>query len=818
MNQIVYWWKYLLVVLTLSLAGSAFSQTGGKISGKVMDSLSKEPVEFAVVTIFPADSLRAINGASTDADGNFSVGKLPSGKYRVKISFLGYRDKEIKDVTVNESDSAAFLGTILLAPMTEELAGVTITAKKPLVVNKLDKLVYNAEEDVTSQGGAALDILKKVPMVTVDADGKVELLGSSSIRFLINGKPSSMFGSSLTDALQSIPASEIKSIEVITSPGAKYDAQGSGGIINIVLKDSRFQGINGSVNGSISTLKENGALNLNIRKGNFSAGVSFSGSRQFNNTTKSSTFRESYNPMPDTVSRFLQDGGNRMNRGGYRLGLKLGWDITPKDQLTAMIENHNVYNNNSGTTDQKQQELLPDGTLLSDNESNRTSSGHFKLNSPDASLGYRRTFKKEGQELNIQYSGTYGSTKNAASQATNYLNSMYPSSGIISSGSGKDNQTDLSLDYTHPLSKAFIIETGFKYTAITVSNHIHTDTLNNGAYITNDNQTYAFDYGRDVYAGYLSSTFALFKNFLEGKIGLRYERTTAARGITGSAGYNIFAPSFAVQHKIKETGVLKFTYSYRIERPDFGDLNPFYDISDPHNITTGNPMLKPETGENYELGYSRNLKKDGTIYVSAFYRNSPNNIQNFATYYDVLNVNGTDYYAVTLNTRINLGSQRYLGANLYGSIPVTGKFTMRFNVLLGERYGSIPGLTTVKAFSYRANLNLSYQFPHDLVVEVFGNYNSMQQNIRSTKPAFFSYNLAIRKDFLNKNLSVGLTATNAFAYYISQRQKQFGSNFTQETVRLIPIQAFGISVSYKFGKLTFDRSKENASSMPDQEN
>jgi len=212
---------------------------------------------------------------SSDQKGNFNVDNLPFGTYKVTIDFLGYQLKTIDNVTISASTPAAALGTVLLMPLQNQLKGVTVTGKAPIVENKIDKMVYNAANDLTAQGGVALDVLKKVPMVSVDVDGNVELQGDANVRFLINGKPSSIFGASLADALQSIPASQIKSIEVITSPGAKYDAAGTGGIINIILKDSKVQGINGSVNLSAGSRLENGSLNLNARKGNFGVGVFF---------------------------------------------------------------------------------------------------------------------------------------------------------------------------------------------------------------------------------------------------------------------------------------------------------------------------------------------------------------------------------------------------------------------------------------------------------------------------------------------------------------------------------------------------------------
>ena len=248
-----------------------------KITGNVTDSSTNLPLEYATITLIKQGETKASNGTTSDELGNFVVTDVLPGTFRVVVEFIGYSPFTINNVVVNQKHEVVDLKTIRLLKKQQTLQNVTVTAQKKLVENKIDKLVYNAEKDITSQTGVATDILKKVPQVSVDVDGNVELAGNSSIRFLINGKPSTAFGSSITDVLQSIPASQIKSIEVITNPGAKYDAQGLGGIINIILKKSTAQGINGNVSLTAGTLTQNGSFNFNARKGKFGVNAFLSG-------------------------------------------------------------------------------------------------------------------------------------------------------------------------------------------------------------------------------------------------------------------------------------------------------------------------------------------------------------------------------------------------------------------------------------------------------------------------------------------------------------------------------------------------------------
>ncbi|WP_158798351.1 TonB-dependent receptor [Pedobacter sp. L105] len=814
--------RILIAITLLFYFVSSFAQTApgkGKITGKVIDSVSKTAVDFATVSLFKAGATTPFDGMSTDPNGNFALSNLPAGQYRLVVNYFGYRPITVNNITISNTALNIALGNLMMVTVENQLKGVTITGSAPIVENKIDKMVYNTANDLTAQGGVALDVLKKVPMVSVDIDGNVELQGNANVRFLINGKPSSIFGASLADALQSIPASQIKSIEVITSPGAKYDATGTGGIINIVLKDNKVQGINGSVNLSAGTRLENSSVNLNARKGNVGFGVFFSGNEQLNTTTKNTSNRLSYNNSRDTINRLYQQGSSPIKRSSYQSGINFNWSITPKDELTATAGFNHFGNRGAAVTTQDQQSLLSTGNTLSDIMSIRNSASRFNSNTTDMSLGYKKTFKKEGQELDFLYSSSYGKNTVNASQQSDYLNGDYPSSGLQSNNPGKDHETDISVDYTQPISKGFTIEAGGKLVLENLNNNVVTDSLlNDGTYGPNDGQTYGFKYKRDVYAAYLSTSFLLFNDFLEGKAGLRYERTSTTADFAGAGipGYNTFAPSFTVQHKLDDSQSIKFAYSYRIERPDYGDLNPFYNISDPHNISTGNPLLKPEIGHNYELGYSKTFKSGANIYFAGFYRHNTEDIQSLTTYYDVLNVNGTNYTSVALTQRFNIGSQTGVGANIFGSVPLTKKLNLRSNIQIGERTNSTPGLATVSGFSYRVNSNVSYQFAHDLTAEVFGNYNSSQKNIQSTRPSFYFYNFAVRKQFLKKNASIGLTAANPFSQYVSQKGTTFGSNFNQTNLRQIPLRSFGITLSYKFGKLEFKKKPEDENAIPQQ--
>ena len=791
----------------------------GKITGKVTDAVTKVIVDYATVSLYKPGAAAPFNGGSTDPKGNFKLDNIPDGDYTLTVEFLGYKKQTIPHVIISSTVRSVALGNILLSPVQNELKGVTITAKTPTVENKIDKLVYSPANDLTAQGGAALDVLKKVPMVSVDIDGNVELMGNANVRFLINGKPSSIFGASLADALQSIPASQIKNIEVITNPGAKYDAEGTGGIINIILKDSKVQGINGSINLSGGTRLQNGSFNLNARKGNFGVNAFFGGDDQINSTSINTTNRTSYSNTRDTVTSLYQKGTSAFKRGGYQSGISFNWDITPKDNLTASINFNHFGNHSISSTNINQSTLSTLTNLAADTSSTNNANSKFSAHSTDWSLAYKKTFATEGQELDVLYNASYGSNTINYTQQQDYTNVVFPSSGAIESNPGNDKETDISFDYTQPVVKNFTIETGGKAVIETLENTVNTQTLTDGFYIPNPSQSYSFNYKRTILAYYVSTSFSLFNNFLDGKAGLRYEHTKSTSDFPNTTipSYGIFAPSFVLSHKLDQTQSIKFSYSYRLERPDYRSLNPFYNITDPHNISTGNPDLKPELGHNFELGYNKSFDKGPNIYVAAFYRYNTNDLQSFTTFYQSLKIGDTTYSSVSLNQRYNIGREVSEGVNLFGSLPV-GKLTFRTNMFFADRITSNPGSPQVSGFTYRINLNTSYDFGHDFAAEVFGNYRSSQVGIQGKNPAFYFYNMAVRKQIMKKKASIGLTAANPFNNYVKQVSTTYGGNFYQTNIREVPFRSFGISLTYKFGKLEFKKDKDKDDNAPQDDN
>jgi ferric enterobactin receptor len=814
----------LLIFPTFLLkAQPSVNLSPGKIDGIILDSADRQPIEYATIALFLQNENKVINGTTSDPKGRFILTKIPKGTYRVVINFLGYEKKELDNIVVNEKDPSVSLGTIFLAPKSTNLQGVTITAQKNIIENKIDKLVYNAENDITSQGGVATDVLKKVPQVSVDINGNVELQGNTNIRFLIDGKPSSIYGNSIVDVLQSIPASQIQSVEVITSPGAKYDAEGTGGIINILLKKTRINGLSGNVSLSAGTRLENGSVNLNARTGHFGVNAFLSGNAQLESTSISDQVRSTTSPGGNT--ELQQHGENTFQRNGYQTGLGFDWTINPKNNISGGLNYNHWANNSKGVTNQVSYAWDSTGNNETIDFNNLNNSNSYHSNSLNWNLNYKHNFKRKGQELNFQYNSGYSKNYSDYLQTQSRGNADTAFSGVKGNNPGSDLETEISIDYSQPLGEKASLETGVKAVLEDLNSSSMVSALGlSGNYLEDPAQSYSLNYKRNIYAAYLTATFSLF-HFLDVKPGVRVEHTDVRiiyKDVpeVSIPSYNTLVPSLIFSHNFKNNNNLKLSYSYRIERPDYRDLNPFINLSDPHNISTGNPNLKPEVSNSIELGYNKSFKKGGNINVVGYYRWNVDDIQNFVTYYPFYKIGDSTYSDVSVSMRENISSDQRIGGNLYGSIPIASVINIRSNISMSNRTiknnGNNP--TSINSFEYRITLNASWQIIKSLALEVFGNFNSARTTAQGKMPSWSSYNFAIRKKIFHDKGSIAFTTSNPFSEYIYQKTDLTGSNFTVNSTRKVAFRSFGINFTYKFGKMKFrnEREQDNNNLMEPQ--
>jgi ferric enterobactin receptor len=811
---------YILLFLVLENAVVVSQVKTGRasISGKIFDNSTKQALQYSTVSVIDKVSGKTVNGSIADEHGTFSVTNIPYGSYKVSITFLGYEEKSIDSIILDKDKTSLNIGTIYLSSSTHALESVTVTGDKPIIENKIDKVVYNVANDVTSQGGLATDVLKKVPNVTVDLDGNVELQGNSNIKFLINGKPSSIFGGSVSDALASIPASQIKSIEAITSPGAKYESQGTGGIINIILHENKISGLNGNINLSAGTRLENGSANLNFKHNNVGFNAFFGGRAILKSKVKNSQNRESIDSLLDQTSTLSQIGETESKRDGFRSGGGFDWTISKYDNLTGSVGFNNFRNINSGVINQEQLTKDPAGNAISDLLTTRNSRNHSIYRALDLSLNYKKTFRTEEQELDVDIDNSHGTPRSDFSQTQSLAGEPLPFSGSASVNPGTDNQFNISIDYTHPVSKAFLIETGAKTTFQKINSvadaSVFSPVVND--YVSDPLQSYDLKYSMKVYAGYLSFTLKL-KAF-NIKSGVRYEATDVSINFpTTIPSYGTVVPNVVLSYNINKTQSLKLAYNKRIERPRYQELNPFTDISDPYFISTGNPFLKPEIGNNFEAGFNTAIRKTGNLNITLFERINSRNVTELTTFYPEYLVGDSIYNNVSVTSRQNIGKEYNSGLTISGTYPVTNKFKIRANLIVTYRniVSDLSAVNMNTGVRTRFNMNLNYELPKDLVLEAFGFYNSPSKNIQGKVPQFFIYNFAFRKLFWNKDASFGFTTTNVFNKYIRQVTTISTGNSFSRLVFQRPFRSFGVSFTYKFGKMEGRKGREDNGQVPD---
>jgi outer membrane receptor protein involved in Fe transport len=794
--------------------GGGGSSIVGKISGTLVDSVTKQSVPYVPVSVYRSGGKSLITGVVADDKGNFKLDGLHPGSYRLEISFMGYRKKIIDQVTTTDSKPDKNLGQVSFAPSATALKEVQITGTAALVENKIDKIVYNAEKDLTAAGGNATDVLQKVPLVSVDLNGNVAIRGDQNVRVLINGKPSGATSASLSDVLKTIPADQIKSIEVITSPSAKYDAEGSAGIINIITKQKNVSGISGSVSGGIGTRQNNGNFNLNYNKNRFNFGINAGGNLTWPQTSLTSFYNDiqgtDKNGNPTHIST-TSGGSTYLKRHGAIGNISAGYDFNAFNNIHTNIRlNQGGFDPNSNTQ-------YTFTNFISTDSSKMYSShniGHNTFGGFDWNLDYTHKFKKEGHELDIS---TQWSHSKIVTDYTTFYTSQF--ANLKNNINGLNNEYTLQVDYTLPINKVFKLEAGGKEIIrriSSVSDLFVPDPQNTpDGFIFDNSNSNTYKYNQDVTAGYTVFTITLPKGYSI-LAGARDENTSI-HGDPQSLGqanllpfnntYNTFIPSLTLQKKLTSTQTIKLAYSKRISRPSLQFLNPYVNKSNILAQTEGNPTLAPEVSQTVELGYTTFIGSS-VINLSAYYKHTDDMIESIVMPLAVPGQPGT------LSTFQNAALNNSIGGSFFGSVNPIKILTIRGSVNVYS-YNPTPYARYASFFShagtyvqYNAFLSGSLNLPSGFIAEVFAVENSPRHTIQGTSPSFSILGAGVRKQFMNKKASIGINTLEPFNKY-----KHFDTNisspgFVQRSAFAFPFRSVGITFSYSFGKLSFTNPQQ----------
>ncbi|AKD54366.1 TonB-dependent receptor domain-containing protein [Spirosoma radiotolerans] len=789
-------------------AGDQSPKGNAKLTGSVIDSTQAKAVEFASVALINKATGKTVDGTVADEKGKFVLSKLVAGEYRMLVTFVGFRNKMIDNVVLTNGQ-ALDLGVIKLSSSIKTLEEVTVTGQAALIEEKVDRLVYNADKDITAKGGDATDILRKVPLLTVDLDGNVSLRGSSNIRVLINNKPSTIVASSVADALKQIPADQIKTVEVITSPSAKYDAEGSGGIINIITKKNSLQGLNLNVDSGVGNRGSMLSLNGSYRKGKAGFTIGGFGRAMYNTITKTNLDQTSQVNGVTTLTRQSGDGTSNGLFGQYNLGFD--YDLAKNQTLTAGVR-YGVRNMLS------QQDLV---TRLFTNgtpgaSSNRDVDTKNLSGTVDANVDYLHTFKPQ-QEWSV-------STLYSRNDLTNNFDAdLLNGSGALTGRQQNLNKNvnqefTLQTDYQTPIRKNQLIEFGAKGIIRQVnSDYRYLLAGPTGEFTTEKNGTQgALLYHQNIAAAYSSYTYTTKKRYtLKG--GLRYEHTfidasTEQDGTLGIGNYGVLVPSVNASKTFKGT-TLKLGYNRRIQRPGLQQLNPNFNTANPQNITIGNPSLRPELTNNFELGVSKTIKK--TFINATFFGRSTNNaITQVRQPSDTL-------VGAIVTTYQNIGRQYTYGTNTFANVAVTSKINV--GIFLNVFYTSLTGQTTNAdgvsesltntGFNVGGGSFASAQFSNGWGAQAFGFMQGSQVQLQGTQGGFGFYTVGVKKDFKSKKGSVGIAAENFLSNRFNIHTVLNSPQFNQVNDVYLYNRGVRLTFTYKIGKMTMDAPRKKAKSV-----
>jgi len=773
------------------MRGKSKQQTlKGYISGNVIDSLSGETVEFAVVEVLAKRSGKQVSGALSDDNGHFKIEDIKTGKYSVKVSYLGYVPKIVDNVELTLSKPDKKLGNIYISPSSNMLDEVHIVDQRSLVESKIDKIVYNVSKDPTLTGGDATDVLRKVPMLSVDMDGNVSLRGSSKVKILLNGKPSGLFADDVGEALQMFPADEIKKVEVLTSPGAKYDGEGSAGIINIVTKKGIINGIKGSVRSFAGDKMESLHGSLAVGKGRFGMNTRLGARYKIPATSTNKFYRETYKNEKTFV--YEQNGISEVSRLG--IGGVIGG-----------FYDFNAYNSFNTNLRLRGHGYDSDGFLdveNGDDKYKRYTNSTRSRSTYNWTTDYTKKFKRNKEQQLVIASQVEGNIQ----KNTNEKYYDYDPTIENNKNDGLNREITLQIDYVHPLNQAIKFELGAKTILRNLTSdfsRIYTLKPSNIDSVDNIN-TDIFYYDQNVYAGYLSGTFRLPHSWGV-MTGVRYEHTQIKGDFDKfekkfSNDYDNWFPSITVSKRFKDFSSLKFSYNIRIQRPSLTYINPFIDNKDPYSISYGNPYVSPENTQQYELGYSK-FMKGSMINMSVYYRNTNDVIESYL-FIDSSGVSNTTYY--------NIGKTDYFGVNLFASVKLMKILELRGNFDINKYYisGDVNNESLKnEGYIYNGFLSSNITLYKDWKAEVWGFFRSPRYTLQGKNPSFSIFSLGIQKEILNKKGKIGLRLVEPF-----KANKEFiteleGTDFYQKNISSIPFRSVGISFSYSFGKLDFKERK-----------
>ena len=785
MSRSKHFYFLLFFIIIQTVTKNSFSQKTSDavslIKGTVIDNTTHQPIEFANVVLF--NNNKATMGTITSINGIFKFKDIKKGNYTLSISFMGYKTYYSKEITINKNENID-LNNIYLQEETGTISEVVIKSKRKLIKNNGDKLVYNAKADIGNKAGSATDVLRNTPMVTVEANGAIKLRGNSNIKVLINGLPSNIMAKNLKEALKTIPAGTIESIEVITTPSAKYEAEGSAGIINIITK-KKNNGTNGSIDLTTGNLEQSMNAEISISKKKFNYSIS-SGLKKEKENIITELNRTSFTKGMETGKLFQKNNINQRHVSSF-IELSTNYQADTTQSLGVSIS---YWKDNMPTKTNLYNQYESKHNKL---EYNQNSKQKYYFDLFDISINYQKKFKRKGQELQLisQYSNIAEKSDYKTNQVNNGGQLYFTENGLNIS---KNNDLNFQADYSHPINKSgkSILETGIRYekNSSTSNYSVFNNTLNKVTLRTDD-----MNYFQNIYAAYMSLKFETENNWVI-RPGLRYEATqlngNLKKELTSfKASFNNWVPSFLVSKNIGEKHGIRLNYTERIRRPEIWDLNPFINASDPRNLVYGNPLLRPEITKTVELGYNYNASSGLNLTNSLFFNSNKNGIE----YLSIVDSSG-----ISRTTPQNIATVQRIGANTNIYMPINEKWFISGDIEIYHVWFESKALKVKNdANFYSLSINSSYSLPADYTIQLSADYNNGFINLQGHSSSYYTYRFSIGKELFNNKANLTVSINNPFKNKQLQRNYLNTETFYSKTSDWHYNRSFTISFSWKIG-------------------
>ena len=804
----------LIMLVVSSLVAAQNAAPTFQIKGVLLDSLTQEGEPYATIKIVkkeaPANALKML---VTDMKGKFQEKVPGTGNFVMTISSIG-RNTIVKDFTVKAGEKLVDFGTLYITDASNELGQVEVVAQKPLVKADIDKIEYNVQDDPDSKSNSVLEMLRKVPLVTVDGEDNIKVNGSSSFKVYVNGKPNNMMSNNPTEVLKSMPANSIKHIEVITNPGPKYDAEGVGGILNIVTVGSGLEGYTATFSGNVSNMGAGGGLFGTVKSGKLTVSARYNYNYNDRPRSYSGGNRRTVGDVTEGSSDLDYDGSSK-GHGNFQSGsMEASYEI---DTLRLVSMSFGLWGGGNNSTSINNTLATAPGTS---NELYRyVSDGRSKSSwySIDGGVDYQRMFHVKDRMFTLSYkintspqtSDSY-STYNDMHAATDWEDFLKRLYDLNNDGSQNTTEHTFQADYTTPIGKIHTLEAGAKY--ILRDNSSEDDRYERqigttGDYVLDEEHSSHYKHQNDILAAYMG--YGLRVKKISGRLGVRYEHTKQevkyllGRGDDFNKNFDDVVPSASIGYKLTDMSNLRFGYNMRIYRPGIWYLNPYLNDSNPTNISQGNSHLDSEKSHSFNLSYS-NFTQKFNINLSARYSFTNNSIEQVTEQVkdtEIAGLQNPTGKEVLYSTYQNIGKSR--NASLSGYVNWNATSNTRIYANLYGNYTYMEGANGLKndGWNLFAYGGAQQSLPHDwrISLNIYGQTPWIM--LQGKGSSFFDYGLSVNKSFLNKRLTLSAFASNFFKKYTSPTSSIEGVGFTQDSWNRYTRQRFGVSVSYRIGEL-----------------